>query len=68
MDQQGSSLLIGGGGGVGGEELLTNLNGRRTSQKRSKFKCADIFKGYSRVYLVRLCEIGAGDKIYTPLC
>ena len=39
-----------------------------TSQKRSKFKCADIFKGYSRVYLVRLCEIGAGDKIYTPLC
>ena len=39
-----------------------------TSQKRPKFKCADIFEGYSRVYLVRLCEIGAGDKIYTPLC
>ena len=35
MDQQGSSLLIGGGGGVGGEELLTNLNGRLKNVQNS---------------------------------
>ena len=35
MGQQGSSLLIGGGGGVGGEELLTNLNGRLKNVQNS---------------------------------